>query len=119
MKLGALGAMPIKTRNSARSFALAFFAGAASASPKTEVERLNEQLHEELALDAFARHRANGGANGASFERAGPMASLRAARAAAIPARSGNAEPGLALQLPRRQSRPRPRGRPNVGIYRR
>jgi hypothetical protein len=114
-----LGATPIKTRNNACSFALAFFVGAASASPKTEVERLNEQLHEELALDAFARHRANGAANGASLERAGPwllygrLGPLRFRRD--LEAQSQ----GLRFNFTGGSPGPGLGGRLNVGIYRR
>jgi hypothetical protein len=114
-----LGAAPIEPRNIACSFSLAFFVGAASASPKTEVERPNEQLHEQLALDAFARHRANGAANRASLERAGPWQLYGRLGPLRFRSDLDAQSQGLRFNLGGAGAGPGLDGRLNVGIYRR
>jgi hypothetical protein len=109
----------MKTCDSACGFALALFVYAASTSANTDLQRLDGQLHEELALEAFARHRSEAATSGASHERAGPwqlygrLGPLRFRRD--LDAQSQR----LRFNLGGASAGPGLDGRLNVGIYRR
>lgn len=117
----------MKTRTCASGLALALFVCAARAgtpgavaSPAAELERLDGQLHEELALDGFASRRARGVTNGASYDRAGPW--LLYGRVGPLRFRSDLEAPaqGLRFNLGGGSSGgPALAGRLNIGIYRR